>query len=38
MSVTVAEELRRFAATRQPGDRIVVAVEEAIAVAVTPAD
>lgn len=37
-SVTVAEELRRFAATRQAGDRIIVAVEEAVAIEVTPAD
>lgn len=36
-SVRVAEELRRFASTRQPGDRILVLVEEAVAVGVTPA-
>jgi hypothetical protein len=36
-SVRVARELRRFAATRQPGDRILVAVQEAVAVGVTPA-
>lgn len=37
MSVRVAEELRRFARTRSPGDRILVLVEEAVAVGVTPA-
>jgi hypothetical protein len=37
VSVTVAEELRRFASTRQPGDRVLIAVEEAVAVEVTPA-
>jgi hypothetical protein len=36
-SVRVAEELRGFAATRQPGDRILILVEQAVAVAVTPA-
>jgi hypothetical protein len=35
--VNVAPELRRFAATRQPGDRVLVLVEEAVAVNVTPA-
>lgn len=35
--VMVAEELRRFVSTRQPGDRIIVAVEQAVAVEVTPA-
>ncbi len=36
-SVRVAEELRRFASTRQPGDRILVLIEEALAVEVVPA-
>lgn len=35
-SVFVAEELRRFAATRAVGDRVLVIVEQAMAVAVTP--
>ncbi len=35
-AVTVAEELRRFAATRQPGDRVLVLIEEAVALEVTP--
>ena len=37
LSVTVAEELRRFASTRLAGDRILIAVEEAVAINVTPA-
>jgi Cu/Ag efflux protein CusF len=36
-SVRVARELRRFAAARDPGDRILVLVEEAVAVGVAPA-
>ncbi len=36
-SVRVAEEFRRFASTREPGDRILVLVEEAVAVGVSPA-
>lgn len=36
VSVSVAQQLRRFASTRQPGDRIIIAIEQAVAVAVTP--
>jgi hypothetical protein len=36
MSLPVAREMRSFAAARQPGDRILVVIEEAVAVGVTP--
>ena len=35
-TVSVAPELRRFASTRSPGDRILVLIEQAVAVSVTP--
>lgn len=35
MSVLVARSMRGFASARQPGDRILVVIEEAVAVAVT---
>jgi len=36
-SVTVPEEFRRFAGTRQTGDRVLVVIQKAVAVSVTPA-
>ena len=35
-TVAVPQEMRAFAAARSPGDRVIVAVDRAIAIAVTP--